>query len=153
VASRLHAEALWRLGYTGKGVHVAVFDTGLGHGLPQLAVEERTNWTDEEDSDDKVGHGTFVASVIGSRSGCLGLAPDASLHIYKVFNSKQVRAHESCECASWLVLRACSSVKQVSYTSWFLDAFDYALLKRVHVLNLSIGGPDFADRPFMRKVG
>lgn len=55
--------------------------------------------------------------------------------------------------ASWLVLRACSSVKQVSYTSWFLDAFDYALLKRVHVLNLSIGGPDFADRPFMRKVG
>ena len=38
VASRLHAEALWRLGYTGKGVHVAVFDTGLGHGLPQLAV-------------------------------------------------------------------------------------------------------------------
>ena len=42
---------------------------------------------------------------------------------------------------------------QVSYTSWFLDAFDYALLKRVHVLNLSIGGPDFADRPFMRKVG
>ncbi len=129
VTSRLHAEALWRLGYTGKGVHVAVFDTGLGHGLAQLAVEERTNWTDEEDSDDKVGHGTFVASVIGSRSGCLGLAPDASLHIFKVFNSKQV-----------------------SYTSWFLDAFDYALLKRVHVLNLSIGGPDFADRPFMRKV-
>ena len=31
---------------------------------------------------------------------------------------------------------------QVSYTSWFLDAFDYALLKRVHVLNLSIGGAD-----------
>ena len=154
VASRLHAEALWRLGYTGKGVHVAVFDTGLGHGLPQLAVEERTNWTDEEDSDDKVGHGTFVASVIGSRSGCLGLAPDASLHIYKVFNSKQVRAPSaSCECASWPILRVCSSVKQVSYTSWFLDAFDYALLKRVHVLNLSIGGPDFADRPFMRKVG
>ena len=58
-----------------------------------------------------------------------------------------------CEFASWLVLRVCSSVKQVSYTSWFLDAFDYALLKRVHVLNLSIGGPDFADRPCMRKVG
>ena len=117
VATRLHAEALWRLGYTGKGIRVAIFDTGLGEGLPQLPnVEERTNWTDEEDSDDKVGHGTFVASVIGSRSSCLGLAPDAMLHIFKVFNSKQV-----------------------SYTSWFLDAFDYALLKKVHVLNLSIG--------------
>lgn len=130
VSARLHAEALWRLGYTGKGVRVAVFDTGLGSDLPQLGnVEERTNWSDEEDSDDKVGHGTFVASVIGSRSGCLGLAPDATLHIFKVFNSKQV-----------------------SYTSWFLDAFDYALHRGVHVLNLSIGGPDYSDGPFMRKV-
>ena len=116
VASRLHAEALWRLGYTGKGVRVAVFDTGLADGLSQLNVEERTNWTDEDDADDKVGHGTFVASVIGGRTGNLGLAPDATLQIFKVFNSKQV-----------------------SYTSWFLDAFDYALLRGVHVLNLSIG--------------
>ena len=42
--------------------------------------------------------------------------------------------------------------KQVSYTSWFLDAFNYALYRRVHVLNLSIGGPDFADQPFTQKV-
>ena len=41
---------------------------------------------------------------------------------------------------------------QVSYTSWFLDAFNYALYRRVHVLNLSVGGPDFADLPFTRKV-
>ena len=133
VSSRLHAEALWRLGYTGAGVHVAVFDTGLGADVPQLGtVEERTNWTDEPDADDRLGHGTHVASVIGSRTGCKGLAPDAVLHIFKVFNSKQV-----------------------SYTSWFLDAFDYVLQKlhqRIHVLNLSIGGPDFADLPFLRKI-
>ena len=42
--------------------------------------------------------------------------------------------------------------QQVSYTSWFLDAFNYAIHSRVHVLNLSIGGPDFADRPFVEKV-
>ncbi len=41
---------------------------------------------------------------------------------------------------------------QVSYTSWFLDAFNYAILKRIDVLNLSIGGPDFMDRPFVDKV-
>lgn len=39
-----------------------------------------------------------------------------------------------------------------SYTSWFLDAFNYAIYRRVHVLNLSIGGPDFTDRPFVEKV-
>jgi len=42
---------------------------------------------------------------------------------------------------------------QVSYTSWFLDAFNYAILKKINVLNLSIGGPDFMDHPFVDKVG
>ncbi|GLD73708.1 membrane-bound transcription factor site-1 protease isoform X1 [Lates japonicus] len=40
----------------------------------------------------------------------------------------------------------------VSYTSWFLDAFNYAILKKIDVLNLSIGGPDFMDHPFVDKV-
>lgn len=41
----------------------------------------------------------------------------------------------------------------MSYTSWFLDAFNYALVVKVHVINLSIGGPDFLDQPFVDKVG
>lgn len=41
----------------------------------------------------------------------------------------------------------------MSYTSWFLDAFNYAILKKMDVLNLSIGGPDFMDHPFVDKVG
>lgn len=41
---------------------------------------------------------------------------------------------------------------QVSYTSWFLDAFNYAILKKINVLNLSIGGPDFMDHPFVDKA-
>lgn len=41
---------------------------------------------------------------------------------------------------------------QVSYTSWFLDAFNYAIAAKLHVVNLSIGGPDFLDAPFVEKV-
>ena len=41
---------------------------------------------------------------------------------------------------------------QVSYTSWFLDAFNYAILRKINILNLSIGGPDFMDKPFVEKV-
>ncbi|XP_042382755.1 subtilisin-like protease SBT6.1 isoform X3 [Zingiber officinale] len=41
---------------------------------------------------------------------------------------------------------------QVSYTSWFLDAFNYAIATNMDVLNLSIGGPDFLDLPFVEKV-
>lgn len=41
---------------------------------------------------------------------------------------------------------------QVSYTSWFLDAFNYAIATKMNVLNLSIGGPDYLDSPFVEKV-
>lgn len=34
-----------------------------------------------------------------------------------------------------------------------MDAFNYAILKKIDVLNLSIGGPDFMDHPFVDKVG
>jgi len=44
------------------------------------------------------------------------------------------------------------SLLQVSYTSWFLDAFNYAIATDMDVLNLSIGGPDYLDLPFVEKV-
>ena len=114
----------------GKGVRVAVFDTGLPQNHPHFKrVRDRSNWTDEKSLDDGLGHGTFVAGVIASSSECLGFAPDADLYIFRVFTNNQV-----------------------SYTSWFLDAFNYAILKRIDVLNLSIGGPDFLDQPFVDKV-
>lgn len=130
VTSTLKANELWKLGITGKGIRVAVFDTGLTKNHPHFKkVKERTNWTNEKSLDDGVSHGTFVAGIVASSRECLGFAPDAELHIYRVFTNNQV-----------------------SYTSWFLDAFNYAILRRMHVLNLSIGGPDFMDHPFVDKV-
>ena len=41
---------------------------------------------------------------------------------------------------------------QVSFTSWFLDAFNYAIATEMNVVNLSIGGPDYLDQPFVEKV-
>lgn len=130
ITSVLQADALWNMGITGKGVKVAVFDTGLSKTHPHFRkIKERTNWTNEKTLDDGLGHGTFVAGVIASSKECLGFAPDSELHIFRVFTNNQV-----------------------SYTSWFLDAFNYAILKKINVLNLSIGGPDFKDFPFVDKV-
>jgi len=130
ITSVLQADVLWEMGITGAGVKVAVFDTGLSKTHPHFKrVKERTNWTNEKTLEDGLGHGTFVAGVIASSKECLGFAPDAELHIYRVFTNNQV-----------------------SYTSWFLDAFNYAIMKKIHVLNLSIGGPDFMDQPFVDKV-
>ena len=41
---------------------------------------------------------------------------------------------------------------QVSYTSWFLDAFNYAIATEMNIVNLSIGGPDYLDEPFVDKA-
>lgn len=130
VTDLLEASKLWDSGFDGSGIRVAIFDTGLSatHGHFQY-VDERTNWTDEQTLDDGLGHGTFVAGVIASSKECRGFAPAARLHIFRVFNQRQL-----------------------SFTSWFLDAFNYAIHSKVHVLNLSIGGPDFLDRPFVDKV-
>lgn len=77
-----------------------------------------------------LGHGTFVAGIVGSKGPeCKGFAPQSTLLIFKVFTSQQV-----------------------SYTSWFLDAFNYALRSKINILNLSIGGPDYMDYPFIEKV-
>jgi len=89
----LHAQQLWDYGYTGKGVNVAIFDTGLPENHPHFRnIIERTDWTDEETAEDGLGHGTFVASVVGgSNPECPGLAPDANIYIFRVFTNSQVR--------------------------------------------------------------
>eukprot|EP01114_Cavostelium_apophysatum_P015127 TRINITY_DN4060_c1_g1_i2.p1 TRINITY_DN4060_c1_g1~~TRINITY_DN4060_c1_g1_i2.p1 ORF type:complete len:1010 (+),score=235.23 TRINITY_DN4060_c1_g1_i2:192-3221(+) len=125
-----NAQYLWDKQYTGTGIRVAVFDTGLQRYHPHFRnVIEIKNWTDEDTSDDGIGHGTFVTGVIASQSECLGFAPDVDIYVFRVFTNNRV-----------------------SYTSWFLDAFNYAILTKIDVLNLSIGGPDFMDLPFVEKV-
>lgn len=126
----LEAPLMWKMGFTGQNVNVAIFDTGLEESHPHFKnVIERIDWTNEKNADDLIGHGTFVAGVVASSKECVGLAPDVNLYIFKVFTKNQV-----------------------SYTSWFLEAFNHAIRKKIDILNLSIGGPDFMDQPFVEKV-
>jgi len=131
VAIKMGAKELWDLGYTGAGVKMAIFDTGIAEHHPHFRhIVERTNWTNENQLEDGLGHGSFVAGVIaGTSTACAGFAPDALIHTFRVFTNDQN-----------------------SYTSWFLDGFNYAIATGVHVLNLSIGGPDYLDKPFTDKV-
>ncbi len=130
IIDQLNVKHLWERKITGSNVNVAIFDTGLEPDHPHFRnVVEIINWTEEKSADDRIGHGTFVCGLVASSQDCLGLAPDVNIYIFKVFSDNQV-----------------------SYTSWFLDAFNYAILKRIDVLNLSIGGPDFMDAQFVNRV-
>lgn len=91
LSEQINANVLWNRGITGKGIKVAVFDTGLSKEHPHFRnVKERTNWTNEKSLDDGVSHGTFVSGIIASSKDCLGIAPDVELHIFRVFTNTQV---------------------------------------------------------------
>lgn len=128
---RLGADKIWEQGHSGKGIKMGVFDTGIRGNHSHLRnIKERTNWTLEPTLEDGLGHGSFVAGVIaGIDPECPGLAPDIDMHFFRVFTNDQV-----------------------SYTSWFLDAFNYAIASSMDIVNLSIGGPDHLDAPFVEKV-
>jgi membrane-bound transcription factor site-1 protease len=65
---------------------VGVFDTGIIENHPHIRnIKERTNWTHQNSLADGLGHGSFVAGVIGSQDKvCPGFAPDMELYTFKV---------------------------------------------------------------------
>jgi serine protease AprX len=89
VASSIKADALYRAGYTGKGVGVALVDTGVVpvQGLtagnvvlgPDLSLDSQA----PQGNLDGFGHGTHMAGIIagndGTATGFKGIAPDAKL--------------------------------------------------------------------------
>lgn len=80
-------------------MQVGVFDTGIREGHPHIRIiKERTNWTHQNSLSDGLGHGSFVAGVIGSQDQtCPGFAPDMELYTFKVcvlsFTSCQSRVY------------------------------------------------------------
>lgn len=96
-ASRyIGADKLWMRGIDGKGVTVAVIDSGIDENHPDLVgkvIGEKNFLADETSSDDLLGHGTMVAGIIAgsgaaSNGKFRGVAPGASLLSVKVINSK-----------------------------------------------------------------
>jgi subtilisin family serine protease len=118
----------WAAGYTGAGVTVAVLDTGVDLTHPDLAgkVTASRNFTQEADSDDLVGHGTHVASIIAGAAAASGgryrgVAPDVTLLNGKV-----------CETFG------CPESAILAGMQWAAEA-------GAQVVNLSLGGIDTPD--------
>jgi subtilisin family serine protease len=100
------------IGSKGKGVVIAIFDTGcISH--PDLegriiefydAVEERVR-AEKEYIDDS-GHGTFVAGLIassGKTSGIVGLAPEADLVVVKISKERSISSANLYRGLKWLL--------------------------------------------------
>ncbi|MFC8196141.1 S8 family serine peptidase [Streptomyces sp. NPDC057298] len=90
---QIGAPDMWKSGYTGKGIKVAVLDTGVDETHPDLQGVETTqkNFSMSPDTKDRYGHGTHVASILagsGAKSGgrYKGVAPDVQLLDGKVLD-------------------------------------------------------------------
>lgn len=113
---------------TGRGVRVAVVDSGVEAGHPDLAgqVAFSQNFVDDK-AVPAEGHGTAVAGIIAARAdngaGIAGIAPQARL----------------------LALRACWQTinAQTLCTGLGLAKALYAAIQQgAHIINMSLGGPD-----------
>ncbi|MGW2690244.1 S8 family serine peptidase [Streptomyces sp. NPDC001414] len=91
--SQIGAPKAWDDGNTGQGVDVAVLDTGVDAGHPDLAgrLAASRSFVPDEDVSDRNGHGTHVASTIAGTGAASdgkerGVAPGADLHVGKVLS-------------------------------------------------------------------
>ena len=113
---------------TGKGVRIAVIDTGIDVKHPDLrgqTVEVRNFISDGAGAADR--HGTAVAGVIasvaGNRQGIVGVAPGARLLALQACAQQDAEGRGNCTTFS------------------LARAIDHAITAGSDVLNLSLGGP------------
>jgi serine protease AprX len=139
----IRADAVWRRGVTGRGVTVAVLDTGVA-GVPDLAgrlVQVRDdvtgqttpckNLSGELDCNDRYGHGTFIAGLVagsGASSGgkWKGVAPEA-----RILSVKAAGADGAADVSNILAA--------IQWVVSFKDRYN------IRVLNLSLGTDSTQD--------
>jgi subtilisin family serine protease len=128
-AALIHADAAQRT-RTGKGIRVAVVDTGVAKDHPGLhgRIVATQNFVDGgERSFERDRHGTAVAGVIaagGDGARVHGIAPDAEVLAIKA--CWYVGADEGTAlCSSWTLAKA----------------LDFAITAGAHIVNMSLSGP------------
>ncbi|MCM2313593.1 MAG: S8 family serine peptidase [Thermoanaerobaculia bacterium] len=135
------ADALVPAATGGSGIVIAVIDSGIDASHPAFAGRIAGGYdfvNGDGDPDDDFRHGTHVAGIVAANGGGLtGVAPEASLLVYKVLDDNG---------------RGKTSAILAALERAIDPNLDGDLSDRAHVINLSLGGPGSPDDPLSRAV-
>ncbi|WP_240419718.1 S8 family serine peptidase [Paenibacillus periandrae] len=109
--------------YSGKGVKIAILDTGIAANHTDLRVTGGATFVPNETSySDTNGHGTHVAGIIGALrngQGLVGIAPEADLYAVKVLD-----------------------VNGGGRYSWVIAGLEWAIDNHMDIVTLSFAGEE-----------
>lgn len=124
----INAPQVWQMGYTGRGVIVAVVDTGVDVAHPDLVgrVAKTIDYTGETHIDN-MGHGTHVAGIIGgsgaaSNGRYKGVAPECTFFSAKVLGGDGSGSFSAV-----------------------MGGIEWAVQQGAHIVNLSLGTSSNCD--------
>ncbi|OIJ22339.1 hypothetical protein BKP45_06785 [Anaerobacillus alkalidiazotrophicus] len=116
---KVHAAAAWELEYTGKGINIAIIDTGIAVHKDLTIAGGVSFLPDSTSYNDENGHGTHIAGIIAAQNngnGISGVAPNANIFAVKALD----------ENGQGLVSRIVAGV-------------DWAITNNMDIINISLG--------------
>ena len=149
----VNADKVWAMGYTGKGVLVAVIDSGVNYnhedlkdhlwdGGAQYPNHGYNTVNDNDDTMDRYGHGTHCAGTIcgdGTAGILTGMAPDATLMCVKALDDYGSGSTSSINSAMEFAIEHHADILSMSLGILAPSAANKTLLRNTCVNALELG--------------
>lgn len=130
--NKIVTQRAWSSGYTGKGIKIAILDTGINpHNDLQISGGVSYKSYTKSYNDDN-GHGTHMAGIIGAKNnsfGSVGVAPDALLYAVKVLDKEGKGEIDT-----------------------LIKGIEWSITNKMNIINLSLSLEEQVDSPALRAV-